>query len=97
MAKFELSIYGDDEEIIKTHTANIVPWSVFLEAAELEETLKDKSAKDQMKAVGEILKSVFHSLTDEELSRADGNDVMNTFIQIVAGGQKIKGGKAKNA
>lgn len=50
-----------------------------------------------MEAVGEILKAVFHELTDAELLCADGTDVMNTFMQIVSGGQKIKGTKSKNA
>lgn len=96
MAKYELPIYGNNDEILKTHATNIVPWAVFIQAADLQEQLKDKSARDQMNAVGDILKAVFHELTDEELMCADGSDVMNTFAQIVNGGQKIKGGNSKN-
>jgi hypothetical protein len=62
----------------------------------MQEQLQNKSAREQMEAVGEILKAVFPALTDAELMRADGLDVMNTFQQIVSGGQKIKGGNAKN-
>lgn len=97
MAKYELPIYGENDEIIKTHATNIVPWAVFIQAADLEERLKNKSAAEQMQAVGEILKAVFHGLTDAELLCADGTDVMNTFVQIVSGGQQIKGKKPKNA
>lgn len=97
MAKYELPIYGDNDEVIKMHETNICPWAVYIEAADLQEELKDKTAREQMQAVGNILKSVFVNLTDEELLRADGNDVMNTFIQIVTGGQNIKGGNTKNA
>ena len=97
MAKYELPIYGNNDEIIKTYATNIVPWAVFIQAADLEESLEGKPAAEQMKAVGEILKAVFHELTDAELLCADGMDVMNTFVQIVSGGQKIKGGKSKNA
>lgn len=97
MAKYELPIYGANDEIIKMHETNICPWAVYIEAAELEEKIKDKSAREQMQAVGNILKAVFPELTDEELLRADGADVMNTFVQIVSGGQTIKGGNAKNA
>lgn len=97
MAKYELPIYGKDDEIIKTHATNVCPWAVYIEAADLQETLQDRPATEQMKAVGDILKSVFVELTDEELLRADGTDVMNTFIQIVTGGQKINGGNPKNA
>lgn len=91
MAKYELNIYGNNDEILKTYATNIVPWAVFIRAADLQEELKNKNAKEQMNAVGEILQAVFHELTSDELLCADGNDVMNTFKQIVSGGQKIKG------
>ena len=97
MAKYELPIYGENDEIIKMHETNICPWAVYIQAAEMQEELKDKSAREQMIAVGDILKAVFVNLTDDELMHADGMDVMNTFQQIVTGGQKIKGGGAKNA
>lgn len=97
MAKYELPIYGDNDEVIKMHETNICPWAVYIEAADLQDKLQDKPAREQLKAVGDILKSVFINLTDEELLRADGADVMNTFVQIVTGGQKINGGNAKNA
>lgn len=97
MAKYELPIYGENDAIVKTHATNIVPWAVFIQAADIQETLANKSAKEQMNAVGSILKSVFHELTDDELLCADGADVMNTFAQIVSGGQKIKGGNSKNS
>ncbi len=97
MAKYELPIYGENDEVVKMHETNICPWAVYIQAADLQEQLKDKSAREQMDAVGEILKAVFPALTDKELLRADGADVMNTFVQIVSGGQKIKGGNSKNA
>lgn len=97
MAKYELPIYGENDEIIKMHETNICPWAVYIEAADLQEKLKDKSPREQMQAVGDILKSVFVKLTDEELLHADGSDVMNTFTQIVSGGQSVKGGNVKNA
>lgn len=96
MAKFELSIYGKDDEIVKEYKASICPWGVYIQAAEMQDTLKDKSIKEQMYAIGDVLKTVFVGLTDEELSHADVGDVMNTFKQIVSGGQEIKGGNSKN-
>lgn len=96
MAKFELNIYGKDDEIVKQYATNICPWAIFIRAAELQEEIKNKPAIEQMNAVGEILKAVFKDLTDEELMAADGLDVMSTFAQIVSGGQKIKGGNSKN-
>ena len=98
MAKYELPIYGADDEIVKEYKTNIVQWAVYIEAAELQETLKDKTAREQMDAIGVILKSAFNGLTDEELLHADGGDVLHTFQQIVNGGQKIKNGdNQKNA
>ena len=96
MAKYELPIYGENDEVIKMHETNICPWAVYIEAADLQETLNGKPAREQMQAVGDILKRVFPKLTEDELLRADGMDVMNTFQQIVTGGQNIKGGKPKN-
>ena len=96
MAKFELPIYGANDEIVKNYQASICPWGVYVQAADLQESLKDKGAKEQMQAVGDILKAVFDGLTDDELMHADGGDVMNTFAQIVNGGQNIKGGNSKN-
>ena len=97
MAKYELPIYGENDEVIKMHEANICPWAVYIQAADMQEQLKNQSAREQMDAVGNILKAVFPALTNDELLRADAADVMNTFAQIVSGGQKIRGGNSKNA
>ena len=97
MAKYELAIYGANDEVVNRHETNICPWGVYIQAADMQDQLKDKGAREQMQAVGDILKAVFPALTDEELMHADGADVMNTFQQIVMGGQKIKGGNSKNA
>lgn len=97
MAKYELNIYGENDEIVKKYSTNICSWGVFIQAAEMSEALNEKSAVEQISAVGDVLKSVFRGLTSEELNCADASDVMNTFEQIVAGGQKIKGSTSKNA
>lgn len=97
MAKYELNIYGENDEIVKQYSTNICSWGVFIQAAEMSETLQEKSALEQLSAVGDILKAVFRGITSEELMCADASDVMNTFSQIVVGGQKIKGASSKNA
>ena len=43
MAKYELPIYGENDVIVKEYTSNICPWAVYIEAAEMQETLKDKT------------------------------------------------------
>lgn len=100
MAKYELPIYGANDEIIKTYATNHVAWAVYIKAADMETEIKNKPAVEMFEAVGDILKEVFIGLTDEHLMQADGTDVLNTFTQIVSGGQAIKGGnnkKVKNA
>ena len=42
-------------------------------------------------------KEIFVGLTDEELEKADGFDVVNTFNQLVSAVGKINGGNSKNA
>lgn len=96
MAKFELPIYGENDEVVKMYETNIVKWGVFVQAAELQEKLKEASIKEQISAVGELLQTVFTGLTTEELAQADYNDIFNTFTQIVGNGNKIKGGNSKN-
>lgn len=96
MAKYELSIYGANDEVVKKYEANRCTWAVFVQAADLQEQMQGKPATEQLKSVNEILKAVFIGLTDEELMNADGEEVLNTFMQVVQGGQQIKNGNGKN-
>lgn len=97
MAKFELPIYGKDDEVIKTFTSNICPWDVYIEAAAKQEEFERMPLKKQFEFVENILKAVFTDLTNDDLKRADANDVMNTYLQICRGGNKIRSGNPKNA
>lgn len=97
MAKYELPIYGENDEIIKTYSTNVCPWAIYVQAAEMQEELKEKTAKEQIESIGEVLKVVFRGLTNDELLCADGGDVINTFKQIVSGGQQIKGGSSSSS
>ena len=94
MAKFELSIYGQNDEVLKKYETDHVRWGVFLEAIKLQEAIKDKSAIEQLAACSGIVKSIFIGMTDEELEQADGGDVINTFKQLTAAAQGKK--KKKN-
>lgn len=91
MAEFELNIYGENDEIIKKYETNHIRWKVFLNAIDLEETLKDQP--NESEAISSFVKSMFVGLTDEELEQADGLDVLNTFKQLVAKARKIKSSK----
>lgn len=97
MAKYELPIYGENDELIKTYETNHVKWAVYVQAADIQDSIKPgTAAMEYINKMGEVLKQAFTGLTDEELMCADGMDVINTFTQIVNGGQHIKGA-SKNA
>ena len=96
MAQFELNIYGKDDEILKTFKTDIVRWGVFLEAIKADEQFPSMSESEQFKTVCDFMHKIFPDLTDADLEKADGEDVLNTFVQIM---NKAKGidEKPKNA
>ena len=92
MAQFELNIYGAGDEVVKSFETERVRWGIFVQALELEESLKNASARDMISAVNEFVKKIFPDLTDADLENADVDDVMNTFKQLLAKAKKIGGG-----
>lgn len=95
MAQFELNIYGENDEIVKRFETEKVRWGIFVQALELEESLKSKSAQEMILAINQFVKKIFPALTDSDLENADVDDVMNTFRQLLAKAKKIGVG-AKN-
>lgn len=97
MAKFELNIYGDNDEILKRYETDHIRYGVLMEALEVEEKTKGKTEAEQIKAANAIVKRVFYGLTDEELMNADMEDVLNTYAQVTRQAEKIGGSDgAKN-
>lgn len=84
MAKFELNIYGENDEIIKRYETDHIRYGVLMEALELDEKTKNKSQVEIIKSANAIVKRVFHGLTDEELMLADVADVLNTYKQVTS-------------
>lgn len=95
MAQFELNIYGNNDEIIKSFQTDKVRWGVYMQALELQEGLADKSAADQFKLINAFVKKIFPDLTDADLDNADGDDVINTFKQLLNKAKNI-GSNSKN-
>lgn len=92
MAEFSLNIYGNNDEVLKTYETDKVRWGLFLEAVRLQETEMDgKSIGEQFILINKMIKKVFPGLTDEDLEQADGEDVFNTFNQLISKGNAIKG------
>ena len=91
MALFELNIYGNDDEIIKRFETDRVRWGVYLQATELEESMRTASSVDQFKAVSAFVKKIFPTITDDDLENADADDVLNTFKQLIKRANRING------
>lgn len=89
MAQFELNIYGENDEVVKRFETERVRWGIFVQALELEESLKSTNARDMISAINEFVKKIFPNLTDEDLEGADVDDVMHTFQQLLAKAKKI--------
>lgn len=96
MAQFELNIYGNNDEIIKTYATNHIRWGVFMQALELQEGLTDLSAGEQFMKISAFVKKIFPDLTDADLELADSDDIFNTFKQLTNKARSI-GGNSKNA
>lgn len=97
MAQFELNIYGNNDEILKTFETDKVRWGVYMQALELSEAIKGQKPAEQFKAINNFVKKIFPELTDADLENADADDVMNTFKQLLNRASKIGGGSEKNA
>lgn len=89
MAQFELNIYGENDEVLKRFETERVRWGVFVQALELEESLKSKNAGDMITAVNDFVKKIFPNITDADLENADVDDVLHTFQQLLAKAGKI--------
>lgn len=96
MAKFELPIYGENDEILKTYQTDHIKWDTMCKSATLADEMEEMTEAEAINVIGEFLLSVFIGLTEDELKKADCQDVVNTFNQIVRLGNRIKGGNSKN-
>lgn len=97
MAAFELNIYGKDDEILKKFETDRVRWGVFLQALEVHDRLSEMSAAEQFEAINSFVKKIFPDLKDADLDKADADDVLNTFKQLIAKANQIGGRAPKNA
>lgn len=95
MAKYELNIYKENDEIEKTYATDNILFGFYLEAVKVSEEMEEMTPVEQFELIREFVKRMFIGLTDEELERAAGDDVINVFNQLMRRANAI-GGK-KNA
>ena len=91
MAKFELAIYGENDEIVKEYKTDIVKYGILEDAIKISEETKGGTAEAQLKAVTPILQRVFKGLTEAELKDADLFTVFGVFNQIISLANGLKG------
>jgi len=97
MAKYELNIYGKNDEILKTYATDNIMWGFYLEAVKASEEMEEMTAADQFKMINGFVKRMFIGLTDEELEHASGDDVINVFSQLMKKARTIGGPKNTTA
>lgn len=91
-----LKIYNDQDEVIAEFETSKVRWGVLEDAIELSESTEKKTEKEQIKAMGNLIQSLFPSLTDELLRMADIKDITYCFKQITNIVKNIEGTEEKN-
>lgn len=93
MAKYELNIYKENDEIEKTYATDNIKWGFYIEAVKAYEDMQNMSETEQFEMINSFVKRMFIGLTDNELERASGDDVMNVFNQLMRKANSIGGGK----
>ncbi len=98
MAKFELCIYGENDEVIKTLATEHVRFGVLEDALSMADNAESqgKDIKTQFREVKNIVKRIFPGCTDEDLSNADTGHIFATFNQLVKYSNGINGDNEKN-
>lgn len=97
MAKFELKIYGENDEVLKTYATDNILWGFYVEAVKAQEDMQEMTAAEQFEMISGFVKRMFIGLTDEELTRASGDDVMNVFAQLMRKARSMGGSKNPTA
>ena len=91
MAKFELPIYGKEDQIVNKYETDIVRYGILEDAIKISEETKGKGPIEQLKAVTPILQRVFKGLSEEEIKDADLFDVFGVFNQIISLANGLQG------
>lgn len=91
MAQFELPIYGEDNEVVKTYESNVAKFQLLVEAHQKNEEMQNSSTTEQLEIIYDMLMKIFPGLTKEELGNADIGDVFNTFAQFTRKAESIFG------
>lgn len=86
MAKFELNVYGENDEILKTYATDKARYGAFEEAIKFIEEAEGKTeAQVNMLAI-KMLKNftmkLFPALTEEEIRLCEISDIVSLAYQV---------------
>ena len=93
MAKFELPIYGENDEVIKTYKTDHIRYGLLEDAMKMQEEMEGTNADAKVKNIKPLVKRIFKGLTDEEMEDADVFDIINSFNQLVSLSQGLSSNK----
>lgn len=93
MAKFELPIYGENDEILKTYKTDHIRYGLLEDAIKMQEENKGTDTDSQLKIIKPFVKRIFKGITDEDLEDADVFDIINSFNQLVSLANGLSGNK----
>lgn len=91
MSKFELKIYGENDEVKKEFGTDIIRFGILEEAIKLSESIEGKNNIEQFKMIKPLIVSIFPGLDEEEIKNASYEDVFNLFKQIMQIANGMKG------
>lgn len=95
MAKFELPIYNENDEVIKTVKRNFIPVDLFIRFQQLAEKIAGEKFKNDKEMFAEIQKlflEAFPALTaDEFKNNIDLAQILYTINDIVSRAAKFEG------
>lgn len=98
--EYKLNIYGGCG-IEKTYSTDhgVLPFGVMVDLMELQDEIAagTESGTKILDYYGPILKATFPGLTDEELQRADFNEVLKVVNDLIAGTNKEVSSLPKSA
>lgn len=87
--KFELYIYGENDEVVKEYKTDHIRYGILEEAISIQEKL-EKGAINKLEVINPLILKIFKGLNEEELKDADVLDVINIFNQVINMTQGLK-------
>lgn len=86
MARFELNVYGENDEILKTYATEKARYGAFEEAIKFTEEAEGKPESEvnilAFKMLGKFVRQLFPGLTEEEIRLCEIQDIVSLAYQV---------------